>query len=597
MFNTARLVLSKRTLISSNVARDLNVDFPNLLSEGIPFGLLTVVWVLTLSQQQGCKEMAKLTAKYVVTYRPHLTLGTLFLSGGLLLSGCQTPERSRSVRPVISAGMSRPAASVSQAPLPTPQFDDSQETPLPPDSSAETAEIEPPMTDDPSADSSASVTQLPEIPYEAPESDEPQISQEANTDAEISEDVFAVIAALGGGIERNEQGEPTTIDLSFTDVKDLQWQQLATLTTLTTLDLTGTSIDDSGLSAITQISSLRSLKLKGTAISDTGLRRLSSLENLLLLDVSRTKITSDGLTQASAWKKLTYLSLNNTAVSDAGLQHLYALQQLKGLNIMRTSVTAEGVAAIQKTLPGCLVITQTGEEAQPLRKDNQADGSKPDQTSFLSPSADNRKDTQLAQMTELASRQPQLAIHLSLVYSGNGQWPEAAQILQAAADANDADPELRFRLGEALAHSGLDKDALDCLRQSVGDGAASYTMGLIAYESMLRSCEQHFERAVQANPELVAARIRLQEVRQELANARNQPLPFETASGTGASPLVIPGTHTYRADIAQSGPVTRQTSMPVWKQSGYSDTNGRQNAPTPSIASQRSGISTQPAGL
>jgi hypothetical protein len=75
------------------------------------------------------------------------------------------------------------------------------------------------------------------------------------------------------------------------------------------------------------------------------------------LGLSGTHVTDGGLESLSSLKKLVGLFLGKTEVTDNGLKHLYGLTNLTRLDLRETNVSDEGVMAIQKSLPGCAVIS------------------------------------------------------------------------------------------------------------------------------------------------------------------------------------------------------------------------------------------------
>jgi hypothetical protein len=55
--------------------------------------------------------------------------------------------------------------------------------------------------------------------------------------------------------------------------------------------------------------------------------------------------------------KLERLSLAGCTFSDAGLKHLAGLSNLTQLDLTGTQATADGVAALQKALPKCRILS------------------------------------------------------------------------------------------------------------------------------------------------------------------------------------------------------------------------------------------------
>lgn len=56
-------------------------------------------------------------------------------------------------------------------------------------------------------------------------------------------------------------------------------------------------------------------------------------------------------------KNMQALNLSYTKLTDAGLKELAGLKSLRWLSLHRTRVTAAGIAALQRELPPCKIIT------------------------------------------------------------------------------------------------------------------------------------------------------------------------------------------------------------------------------------------------
>lgn len=339
------------------------------------------------------------------------------------------------------------------------------------------------------------------------------------------------LSSRGARLRTDGAGQYTEADLSFTSSGNQDVRLLAAIPTLTELDLTGTSVDDDGIAALTSCQSLRALKLKGTKISASGLGGLPT--TLILFDASNTSVTDDSLQAIALWNDLRYLSLNNTSISDAGLEHLRGLKNLRGLSLINTSVTEDGIKSLKESLPECLIVaqadpqtSQTGHQSRlPLLSEP---APSPALDGFVSA-------RQLDQVTQLAELQPHLAVHLSQIYSEKGQWASAAKVLATASVANPDDREIHFALGEALARIGQPDAALEHFSQAVDEAEARYHVGVIVYENSLKHVEKYFDDAVEADPSLLAAQQRRDQIQRQLSQLRAS----QSGLADSSNPMVI----------------------------------------------------------
>lgn len=367
----------------------------------------------------------------------------------------------------------------------------------------------------------------------------PTATQDTASVVRSEAEVAEMFRRLRGKLRANDNGAIVEADLSYSDVTDEALNSIDIFQEIKELDLTGTQVHDASLAALQHLPNLQSLKLKGTRISSAGLTSLAAMSSLVLLDASNTAVTDDGLTQASQWTSLRYLSLNNTSVTDSAIPHLTAIKTLKGLSLLNTNVTAEGTRLLKEALPDCLIVSQVEGESGPSAAVNPL-RPVPAQIGLAFPEFPTPADSQLEQLVELAGKQPQLAAHLATVYSSREQWPQAVQILAAAAAVNPDLQAVQLALGVALARSGDLAGARTHLTKAVGEAAASYNLGLIEYENNLRSCADHFSQAVVADPALVDAQTRLLEVQQELSALKQQRAPIHAVSSTSSNSADIP---------------------------------------------------------
>lgn len=116
-------------------------------------------------------------------------------------------------------------------------------------------------------------------------------------------------------------------------------------------------ITDKGMKSLSGMQQLELLTVGGTGITDAGLKQIGELEQLILLDIYNIAITDAGLAHLTKLKHLNSMNLRLTPITDAGLKHLSGLKQLKTLTLQETNVTLEGIAALQKELPECTIVS------------------------------------------------------------------------------------------------------------------------------------------------------------------------------------------------------------------------------------------------
>ena len=388
----------------------------------------------------------------------------------------------------------------------------------------------------------------------------PNLPSAADIEPQISstQEAIAFVESFNGSVRRDDQQNVIAIDLAFSKISDSQLSCLAYFDLLKQLDLTGSGVTDAGMALVCQNRTLQSVKLKGTTVSDQGLSLLAQLPDLQLLDASRTLVSDRGIDALAQSGSLRFLALNSTAVSDHAVLFLSRMKQLKGVSLVDTSITPDGVRQLRFALPDCVVVDgaaasllpeaiqmQTALESATFNANNFAalsrgrmsGNGKQTSVSAFSRDASDQSD-QLQLMIQLAARRPALAVSLADVYVRTNQWDEVALILHAAVQTDPTNQDLQYRLGEALAFSGRPRDAERFLRSAAGDAAASYSMGLIAYEAMLKQCEQYFERAVESDPGMQSARDRLAEIRNEIQSIHASRSQVDLLA---RSPQIVPG--------------------------------------------------------
>jgi hypothetical protein len=112
------------------------------------------------------------------------------------------------------------------------------------------------------------------------------------------------------------------------------------------------------LNELAKLKNLHSLCIggvQGKAYAD--LKDLAGMTNLRGLYLFYLPVTDAQLKHLVGLKSLRALDLSHTRVTDRGLTELAGLTELQWLNLRSTEVTPAGVAALQKALPKCKILT------------------------------------------------------------------------------------------------------------------------------------------------------------------------------------------------------------------------------------------------
>jgi tetratricopeptide (TPR) repeat protein len=101
-------------------------------------------------------------------------------------------------------------------------------------------------------------------------------------------------------------------------------------------------------------------------------------------------------------------------------------------------------------------------------------------------------------------------------YSSQERWQDAVQALTHAMQTAPDDKLFRYHLAVALARSGNIEGAMPHFAQAVGAAEAHYNIGRILYDmGNVKASEEQFVLAMMKNPQLEAAQIWLDEIRNE----------------------------------------------------------------------------------
>jgi len=161
----------------------------------------------------------------------------------------------------------------------------------------------------------------------------------------------------------------TSVDLSGTEVTDVELSHLEGFPKLGGLILDDTKIGDAGVQYIGRATGLVQLGMARTRVTNLrldGLTRLQSLDlsgnrlttlslgrmvNLTSLNLRSTNIAELGLSSLEGLSELKSLDLRDTKISDANLGSLRGLSNLNTLYLYNTSVTDRGVKTLLLSNP------------------------------------------------------------------------------------------------------------------------------------------------------------------------------------------------------------------------------------------------------
>lgn len=138
-----------------------------------------------------------------------------------------------------------------------------------------------------------------------------------------------ILEQLGADIEKDDQGQ------------------------VSSLMLHGARVTDETLDSIKGFGTLQKLYLKSTRVTNLGVEQLSGLLHLNELNLGGTNVTDEGLVHLKSLESLTMLYLDLTQVTDAGLDHLRELPRLRCLDLRKSKVTQTGIDSFKETRPDC----------------------------------------------------------------------------------------------------------------------------------------------------------------------------------------------------------------------------------------------------
>jgi Leucine-rich repeat (LRR) protein len=175
------------------------------------------------------------------------------------------------------------------------------------------------------------------------------------------------IAALGGTVEKNPQGQIIALNLRGTWVNDVELIDVARLPNLERLNLSHTRISDEGVRNLKAATKIRELNLYyAEQITDQGMSAIKEWKMLKRLDLRGTRISNGTLEILSHMPQLEALGIANTQVTDNGMEYLTSLTNLKELALGRSRV-GEADLSFLRMLPSLTQLDLSG--ARPVPPD------------------------------------------------------------------------------------------------------------------------------------------------------------------------------------------------------------------------------------
>jgi Leucine-rich repeat (LRR) protein len=171
------------------------------------------------------------------------------------------------------------------------------------------------------------------------------------TAAELHDDVAQWVAAQGGRLERDAQGQIDSVDLTSSWITDADLTRLAALSHLRKLNLAHTKITDVGMQYLTGLTGVTDLNLYyAEYITEDGIAPLRGWTGLERLNLRGTKVTSKVFEHLAHLPALRSLDLAYTQIDDEDFEQLAALTHLEELAIGGNRLTGAALPLL-KLLP------------------------------------------------------------------------------------------------------------------------------------------------------------------------------------------------------------------------------------------------------
>lgn len=146
-----------------------------------------------------------------------------------------------------------------------------------------------------------------------------------------------------------------TLELSYSNVKDVQILQLLNQNALEEINFDSCPIGDTAITHLADrnvVPNLRRLDLADTNITDMGVAKIAqSFQHLTHLSLFYCNISNHSLRSLSQLSQLQVLNLDSRDISDDGLYHLQHLRKLKSLDIFGGRITDAGCVHLSRLPP------------------------------------------------------------------------------------------------------------------------------------------------------------------------------------------------------------------------------------------------------
>jgi hypothetical protein len=191
-------------------------------------------------------------------------------------------------------------------------------------------------------------------------SNAPALEPQEN-DTEEQRESLQKIRALGGSVDRDENGNVTDIVLiDCGQLKDEDLSLVKAFPDIRGLYLGRTPIKGDGLKSVSDFKKLQTIGLIGTQMVDESLKHLSKLNQLESLYLANTSITDAGVANLGRLPGLKELLLANSKVTDEALKELAEFPKLETVTLQGTNTSEEALARLREARPNLQATGKSG---------------------------------------------------------------------------------------------------------------------------------------------------------------------------------------------------------------------------------------------
>ncbi len=203
-----------------------------------------------------------------------------------------------------------------------------------------------------------------ELPFAqaAADNDQSNALEPQKNDTEAQRESLKKIGALGGSVDRNENGNVTDIVLiGCEQLKDEDLSLVQAFPEIRGLYLGRTPITGDGLKNVSGFKNLQTIGLIGTLVVDESLKHLSKLKQLESIYLANTSITDVAVANLGRLPGLKELLLANSKVTDKALKELAEFPKLESVTLQGTDTSEEGLARLRDARPNLQAIGSSGD--------------------------------------------------------------------------------------------------------------------------------------------------------------------------------------------------------------------------------------------